>query len=113
MRRWVTVVAVALFAALPAAAEAAVTTYDASGTVLLNGTKAFPIALGKGPPRDGTTPSGADALNEVIGAGVNLFKVGPATTTWTSADINDAELWDQAVAARGAYTWINLSTLSQ
>src|SRR5712692_2449743 len=107
--RWVAVVAVALLATSAAAADAAVTTYDASGTVLLNDAKVFPITLGKGPPRDGTTPSGADALNEVIGAGVNFFKVGPATTIWTSADINDAELWDQAVAARGAYTWINLS----
>ena len=96
-----------------ASGGATVTTYDASGTVLLNGTKVFPIVLGKGPLRDGTTPSGADALNEVIGAGVNFFKVGPASGTWTSADTNDAELWDQAVAARGAYTWINLSTLSQ
>ena len=113
MRRWVVVAVLALGAFFATAAAAAVTRYDTSGTVLLNGTKVFPIALAKGPPRDGTTPSGADALNEVIGAGVNFFKVGPATTTWTSADINDAELWDQAAAARGAYTWINLATLSQ
>jgi hypothetical protein len=96
-----------------AAAAAATTSLDANGTVLLNGAKTFPIVLAKGPPRDGTTPSGANALDEVIGAGVNFFKVGPATTTWTSADISDANLWDQAVAPRGAYTWINLSTLSQ
>jgi hypothetical protein len=119
MRRWVVRVALVLAGVCAATAGATVTRYDASGTVLLNGTKIFPITLAKGPPRDGTTPSGADALNEVIGAGVNFLKVGPATTPWTSADIEDAKLWDQALAPRttsglgGAYTWINLSTLSQ
>ena len=44
---------------------------------------------------------------------MNFFKVGPPTTPWTSADIDDAKLWDQAVWSRGAYTWINLSTLSR
>src|SRR5438067_2240567 len=112
MGRAVLVLALAIAGVFAANAGAATTSFDTHGTVLLNGTKVFPIVLAKGPPLGGTTPTGADALNEVIGAGVDFFKVGP-TTTWTSADINDAELWDQAVAARGAYTWINLSTLSQ
>jgi hypothetical protein len=94
-------------------AAAGVTTTDPNGTVLVGGVRSLPIVLAKGPPRGGTTPSGADALSEVVGGGVNFFKVGPATTTWTSADISDADLWDQAAAALGAYTWINLSTLSQ
>jgi hypothetical protein len=94
-------------------AGAGVTQLDPNGTVVLNGAPVFPIVLAKGPPRDGTTPAGANALAEVVDAGVNFFKVGPATTTWTSSDITDANLWDQAAAAHGAYTWINLSTLSQ
>ena len=98
---------------LAAPAGGTTTTYNSTGTILLDGTKIFPIVLSKGPPRDGTTPLGADALNETIAAGVNFFKVGPATTLWTSADIEDARLWDAATAARGRYTWINLSTLSQ
>lgn len=92
---------------------AAVTRHDANGTVLLDGAPAFPIVLAKGPPRDGTTPAGADAIAEVVGAGATFLKVGPATTVWTAADIEDARLWDAAAAAHGAYTWINLSTLSQ
>src|SRR6266853_1113108 len=106
---------VALLLALLCAgiAAASVTTLDHNGTVVLNGAPVFPIVLAKGPPRDGTTPTGANALAEVVGAGVNFFKVGPATTAWTSADITDANLWDQAAGAHGAYTWINLSTLSQ
>jgi hypothetical protein len=113
VRRLVWPLAVALSLLWVATAGATTTSLDPNGSVLLNGTKTFPIVLAKGPPRDGTTPSGANALDEVIGAGVNFFKVGPATTTWTSADISDANLWDQAVATRGAYTWVNLSTLSQ
>src|SRR5437867_9941375 len=96
-----------------ASAGATVTSVDANGTVILNGAKVFPIVLAKGPPRGGTTPSGADALGEVVAAGVDFFKVGPATTAWTSADITDAEQWDQSAVALGAFTWINLSTLSR
>jgi hypothetical protein len=114
MRRAAVAVSAAVAAVVFAAtAGATVTSVDASGTVLLNGAKVFPIVLAKGPPRGGTTPSGADALSEAVGAGVNFFKVGPATTPWTSADITDAVQWDQAAAALGAFTWINLSTESQ
>jgi hypothetical protein len=113
MKRLVWPLAAAVALACAGIAAAGVTTLDPNGTVVLNGARVFPIVLAKGPPRDGTTPTGANALAEVVGAGVNFFKVGPATTTWTSADITDANLWDQAAAAQSAYTWINLSTLSQ
>jgi hypothetical protein len=113
MKRVVLAVVAGVVALGAASAGAAVTSVDASGTVLVNGAKAFPIVLAKGPPRGGTTPSGADALGEVVAAGVDFIKVGPATTTWTDADIADTEQWDQAAAALGAFTWINLSTLSQ
>jgi hypothetical protein len=105
--------AVLLAVLLPATASAAVTRSDAQGTTLVDGRKVFPIVLAKGPERGTTTPSGADALAEVVGAGVNFFKIGPATTAWTSADIADALAWNRAAATLGAYTWINLSTLSR
>jgi hypothetical protein len=98
---------------VPAAAGAAVTRSDAHGTTLVDGRKVFPIVLAKGPERGSTTPSGSNALAEVVSAGVNFFKIGPATTVWTSADIADALAWNQAAATLGAYTWINLSTLSR
>jgi hypothetical protein len=98
---------------LSATAGAAVTRSDAHGTTLVDGRKVFPIVLAKGPERGTTTPSGADALAEVVGAGVNFFKVGPATTAWTSADLADALAWNRAAATLGAHTWINLSTLSR
>jgi hypothetical protein len=113
MKRLVWLVVALLALVCVEIAGAGVTSLDPSGTVVLNGAPVFPIVLAKGPPRDGTTPAGTNALAEVVGAGVNFLKVGPATTTWTSSDITDANLWDQAAAAHGAYTWINLSTLSQ
>ncbi|MFN2467270.1 MAG: hypothetical protein ABR521_03955 [Gaiellaceae bacterium] len=113
-RTAVLAVAVALVGGFGAGGAGATNTRpDASGTILLDGSKIFPIVLSKGPPRDGTTPLGGNALDEVVGAGANFFKVGPPTTVWTNADIDDAVQWDRAVAARGVYTWINLSTLSR
>src|SRR5712692_2449717 len=113
MKRLVWPLAAAVAFACAGIAAAGVTTLDPNGTVVLNGAPVFPIVLAKGPQRGGTTPTGANALAEVVDAGVNFFRGGPSTTAWTSADITDANLWDQAAAAHGAYTWINLSTLSQ
>lgn len=97
---------------LATSAGAAVTRHDAHGTLLVDGTPTFPIVLAKGPPRGGRTPAGGDAVAEVVGAGARFLKIGPATTTWTQNDIDDAVLWDRAAAAAGAYTWMNLSTVS-
>jgi hypothetical protein len=97
------------------------TWFDANGTFLLAGQPIFPIVLAKPPRLDSTTPSGANGLDEVVGAGVNLFKVGPPGpaetpykwTTWTNAAIDDAKAWDAAALSRGAHTWINLDTVSR
>jgi Ca2+-binding RTX toxin-like protein len=94
-------------------AGAAVTRSDANGTVLVDGRKTFPIVLAKGPPAGSTTPAGGDATAEVVGAGVNFLKIGPATVPWTAAELDDAERENRAAAAQGAYTWINLTTVSR
>ena len=106
-------VAVLAALALADAAGAAVTRVDRHGTVLLDGRRVFPIVLAKGPERGSRTPSGADALAEVASAGVNFLKIGPGTGTWTSRDIAEAIAWNQEAAARGLYTWVNLSPLSR
>ena len=58
-------------------ATAAITQTDQNGTVLIDGQKVFPIVLAKGPERGSTPPDGVDALDEVVDAGVNVFKVSP------------------------------------
>jgi hypothetical protein len=103
----------ALVLALPAAAGAATTRLDANGTVLLDGRQVFPIVLSKGPERGSTTPTGTDALWQIAAAGVNFLRVGPATGTWTGADIADAVAWNREAAVRGLYTWVNLATLAR
>jgi hypothetical protein len=111
--RRVVAAAVALLAVVLAeAAGAAVTTFDQHGTTLINGQKVFPIVLAKGPERDSKTPTGADALDEVVAAGVNVFKVGPASRPWWPEDKADAVAWNQEAAERGVYTWVNLATLA-
>jgi hypothetical protein len=111
--RGLLVVLVALLSGLLSdGAAAAVTQTDAHGTVLIDGNKVFPIVLAKGPERGSTTPSGADALDEVVGAGVNVFKVGPASRPWWPDDKADAAAWDQEAAERGVYTWVNLATIA-
>ena len=111
--RGLLVVLVALLAGfLSDGAAAAVTQTDAHGTMLIDGNKVFPIVLAKGPERESTTPNGDDALDEVVGAGVNVFKVGPASTAWTQEEQDAAVAWDLEAAALGVYTWVNLATLA-
>jgi hypothetical protein len=86
------------------AAGAATTRIDEHGTTLVDGRKVFPIVLAKGPE--------GDALDEVVTAGVNFLKVGPATRPWWPEDIADAMERNREAAARGVYTWVNLATLS-
>ena len=93
-------------AALAVASEVgAATKIDRHGTVLLDGRKTFPIVLAKGPPADG--------LTEVVAAGVNFVKTGPAKGSWTETDIAEALSWNRAAAAAGIHTWVNLSSLGR
>jgi hypothetical protein len=93
-------------------AGAAVTTVDQYGTTVIDGRKVFPIVLAKGPERGSMTPTGANALDEVVAAGVNVFKVGPAARPWWPEDQDDAVAWNREAAERGVYTWMNLATLA-
>ncbi len=112
MARVLVATALALVCAVPCA-DAATTRLDRSGTVRLDGRKIFPIVLSKGPELGSTTPGGADALAEVASAGVNFLRTGPGGATWTSKDIAEAIASNREAAARGLYTWVNLSSLSR
>jgi hypothetical protein len=101
-----------LVVVLAEAAGAATTTVDLHGTVLVDGQKVFPIVLAKGPEPGMVTPTGANGLAEVAEAGVNFFKTGPASSPWVDQDKQDALEYNQAAAAVGAYTWVNLATLA-
>jgi hypothetical protein len=106
------IAAIALVAIGVEGAAGATTTLNAQGTTLLDGNKVFPIVLAKGPERGAKTPRNTDALDEVVAAGVNVFKVGPATGGWSDDDLVDALEWSKEARTRDAYTWVNLATLS-
>jgi len=111
-RIWLPALVAAAALSTVGSASGARTAIGPYGTTTLDGRKVFPIVLAKGPERGAETPAGTDALDEVVGAGVNVFKVGPATIPWINDDIADALAWNHEAAVRGAYTWINLATLS-
>jgi hypothetical protein len=59
------------------------TTVDAAtGTLLVNGKRVFPIGVSDGPPFDGTAPSGQPAWAEIADAGVTFVR---NYTVWTAA----------------------------
>lgn len=103
MKRFLTTTVV-VFAVLVDVAGAATTRLDQHGTVLVDGRKVFPIVLAKGPEGSG--------LDDVVDAGVNFLKVGPATSPWGDADFTDALARNQEAADHGVYTWVNLATLA-
>ena len=88
-------------------------TIGESGLFLVNDQPAFPIGLSMGPPPGSTAPSGTDALDEVVAAGVTFWKVQPLDADFSDADLDDARLNLDAAAARGVHTWINLRSLSE
>ena len=103
MKRLLIILAVVL-AVLADTAGAATTRLDEHGTVLVDGRKVFPIVLAKGPE--------GERVGEVVDAGVNVLKVGPATRPWWPEDIADAIARNREAAEHGAYTWVNLATLA-
>jgi hypothetical protein len=94
-------------------AVAATTTYDANGTILIDGRKVFPIGLALPPPLGATTPSGVDGLNEVTDAGVTMLRAGPFGAPFTDEVLAATEEMNRAAAARGVHTWVNLRELAR
>ena len=88
------------------------TTHNSHGTVLVDGVASFPIALSPPPPRGAESPAGADALGEVVAAGITFLRVGPRRGHWTDDALVAAGDWNDAAAAEGIHTWIALGELA-
>ena len=110
---WVSLVLAISAALLPSTAAGAVTSASSDGAVTLSGQRWFPIAVSWPPPINGTTPSGGDAVAALANAGVNLLRTGAHGVPWTTTDLQNAQSWDQAAAAHGIYTFVNLRELSR
>jgi hypothetical protein len=96
--------------AAPLAVATPASAYGSAGTFLFAGQPTFPIALSNPPPIGSTTTVGGDALDEVVRAGVTVFRVGPALTPWTSSTIASTEAWDRAALTRSVRTWVSLGS---
>src|SRR5437763_1643959 len=85
----------ALFAActLASAAQAqtgSVVTVNADKVLVLNGHKVFPIGFSPGPPTNGKTSTGTDAMQELRDAGALLVRMSQ-TANWDSQVIADQQ----------------------
>jgi hypothetical protein len=89
----------------------------ATGSLVLDGAKVFPLILSDGPPRGGTTPPphSSDAWTEIAqsGRGANFLRTGRTVASpWTLADI-DAQIANEratmdAAHEHGLYCWPRL-----
>jgi len=96
---------------LPAGAGSVVTV-NADNALVINGRKVFTIGFSPGPPNNGTTPQGKDALQELRDAGALLFRIAQ-TTSWNSTVISNQQVALDWAAQHGMYCWVNLAELSQ
>ncbi len=93
-------------------ASAAVTAVGPGGTTLVDGQPAFLLGLADPPPLGGLTPDGADGLDEVVGAGVRVFRVAPpGKVPWSPDVLPHALGWLDAASSRGALVWLSVREL--
>jgi hypothetical protein len=85
----------------------------ATGALVVEGRKLFPLVLSDGPPLGAKTPQGEDALAVLAAGGANFLRVG--RHEWSSGSIDQQvagvrELLD-AAAAHGLHCWLRLGTV--
>src|ERR1051325_8614698 len=88
-----------------------VVTINADKVMVLDGRKIFPITMSPGPPTNGKTPLGDDALEELGDAGTLMFRMSQ-TTDWNASVIADQQAALDWAAAHGMYCLVNLRELS-
>ena len=86
----------------------------ATGALLVEGRKVFPLVLSNGPPVGAKAPGGKDALAEVAAAGAGFIRVG--RSDWSLESIErqiaaEREVLD-AAAAHGLHCWLQLGNVS-
>jgi hypothetical protein len=89
-----------------------VVTVNADKVLVLNGRKVFPIGFSPGPPTNGKTPSGNDAMQELRDAGALLVRMSQ-TANWDAQVIADQQAALDWAAQHGMYCWVNLRELSK
>ena len=112
MRAWLLVFALIFISLLFANAQTGtVVTIDSNQVMSINGKKVFPITLSPGPPNNGKTPDGSDALDELRGAGALMFRIAQSEN-WNSEMISNQQVALDWAAQHGMYCLVNLRELS-
>jgi hypothetical protein len=88
-----------------------VVTINADKVMVLDGREVFPITMSPGPPTNGKTPLGDDALKELGDAGALMFRI-TQTTNWDATLIAAQQAALDWAAAHGMYCLVNLRELS-
>jgi hypothetical protein len=84
----------------------------ADNVLVINGQKVFPIGFSPGPPNNGKTPGGGDALQELRDAGALLFRMSQ-TTDWDSMVVSNQQVALDWAYQHGMFCWVNLRELSE
>jgi hypothetical protein len=81
----------------------------ATGVLLVDGRRTFPIVLSNGPPPGRKAPNGRNGLAEVAAAGVNFVRTGSAS--WSAQEIDAQRALLDAAAQHGLLGWLWLGGL--
>jgi len=87
-------------------------TLNSNNVLVINGRTVFPITLSPGPPTNGRTASGDDALQELHDAGAQIFRMAQ-TTDWDSQVISNQQAALDWAAQHDMYCMVNLRELSE
>jgi hypothetical protein len=85
----------------------------ATGVLVLEGRKVFPLVLSNGPPSGAKAPSGGGAFAEIAAGGANFIRVGRPNWSLESIDEQIAEEREvlDAAAAHGLHCWLQLGNV--
>src|SRR5204863_1181050 len=101
-----------LSCSLMTAQAGSVVTMTVDNVLVINGHKVFSIGFSPGPPTNGKTPTGDDAMQEFRDAGALLFRI-VQNNNWDSTVIAQQQAALDWAAQHGMYIWLNLRELSQ
>lgn len=106
-------IALILFGASVVLAQTgSVVTVNSDNVLIINGRKVFPIGFSPGPPINGQTPIGDDAMQEFRDAGALLFRM-VQNNNWDSQLMAQQQTALDWAAQHGMYIWLNLRELSE
>lgn len=82
----------------------------ATGALVVDGRKAFPLVLSNGPPLGAKTPDGTDALAVLAAGGANFLRVGRSDWSSETVDQQIAAVREEldAAAAHALHCWLQL-----